>query len=93
MAKTKKQTKTEKVAKIRKKLQGIVISDVNQNSVRVKVETKFAHPLYKKIVATHKTYLVHTEDESIKIGDKVIIEEGKPVSKRKSFYLIEKLDK
>lgn len=74
-----------------KKLQGIVNSVSGEKTIRVRVETKFAHPLYKKIVKDHKNYLVHSDVEDIKIGDKVMIQEGKPISKKKKFYLINKI--
>lgn len=75
--------------KIRKKLQGVVVS-INGSTIKVRVESKYPHPIYKKIVATHKTYLVHSEDDKVEVGDKVTIEEGRPVSKSKKFYLINK---
>jgi small subunit ribosomal protein S17 len=77
--------------KVRKKLQGNVVSAMLNNTIKVRVERKYPHPLYKKIVATHKNYLVHCEDSTLVIGDKVIIEEGKPISKSKNFYFIKKI--
>jgi len=77
--------------KIRKRLQGVVVSSKSKDTIKVRVETKYRHPLYKKIVKHHKHYLAHCTDDKIIEGDKVIIEEGKPVSKRKKFYFIKKL--
>lgn len=71
-----------------KRLQGIILAVSGENTIRVRVEIKYAHPLYKKIVKQHKNYLVHSEGVDVKIGDNVIIQEGKPVSKKKKFYLI-----
>lgn len=77
--------------KNKKKLQGVVVKLSGVNTIKVKVETKTTHPLYKKIVKKHKYYLVHCEDESILEKDKVIITEGRPVSKNKSFYFVKKI--
>lgn len=87
MAQTKKKTEEKSIPK---RLQGTVVSLSSENTVLVRVERKFSHPLYKKIIAQHKKYTVHNEIEDIKVGDIVTIEEGKPVSKRKTFYLIKK---
>lgn len=84
-------TNEQKVKKSGKRLQGIVESNKMNNTIVVSVEIKFAHPLYKKIVTSHKRYLVHCVVQDIKEGDIVTIQEGKPVSKNKNFYFIEKL--
>ena len=79
--------------KIRKRLQGVVVSAKGINTIKVRVEQKYPDPLYKKIVKHHKYYLVHCTEKKVASGDKVIIEEGRPVSKRKSFYFIKKIEK
>jgi len=86
-----KNTKTTTSIKRKKKLQGEVISMKATDTIIVRVERKFAHSLYKKIITKHKKYLVHYKGKDIKVGDKVAIEEGKPMSKRKNFYFVEKL--
>lgn len=74
-----------------KKLQGVIVNIIDDSTVKVRVETKYSHPLYKKIIKEHKNYLVHkTKGEYVK-GDIVWILEGKPVSKSKTFYLVEKV--
>lgn len=75
----------------RKKLQGEVIKLSSTNTIKVLVETKSIHPLYKKIIKEHKKYLVQCTDADVKVGDKVQIEEGKPVSSSKSFYFVKKI--
>ncbi|MFQ5492844.1 MAG: 30S ribosomal protein S17 [Candidatus Dojkabacteria bacterium] len=92
---TKKSEKTEseKSTTIPKRLQGIVVSTKQEKTIVVRVEIKFAHPLYKKIVKSHKRYNVHCEDESVKVGDEVLMEEGKPVSRNKSFYFTQKVER
>lgn len=87
-------TKTnKKEVSVPKTLQGIVVSTKMDKTITVRVERKFPHPLYKKIISKHKKYLVHCEDEGIKDGDLVLIEEGKPISKRKSFYFVKKIER
>lgn len=82
--------KTEKVTQS-KKLQGVVANIIDSSTIKVKVEMKFVHPLYKKIVKKHKNYLVHTQKGEFEKGQKVWIVEGRPVSKTKKFYLLEKV--
>ena len=80
-----------KKAKKKKRLEGIVVSDKMQKTVVVKVERKAAHPLYKKIVSYHKKYKAHDEKNECKIGDRVIIEECRPISKTKRWRVIKKI--
>ncbi len=72
----------------RKTLKGEVISTKMQNTVVVKVERKFRHKLYKKVLKKHKNYHVDTNGFSLKEGDKVLIEETRPLSKTKHFRVI-----
>ncbi len=88
-AKAKKTTvETKKKAK---RMQGVVMAANSAKTLQVRVEIKFRHPLFGKIIKTHKKYQVHCEAEGIVVGDKVTIEEGKPASKSKRFYFVEKL--
>jgi small subunit ribosomal protein S17 len=80
----------EKTIKI-KRLQGFVTKLSSINTIKVKVEIKAMHPKYQKVIRSHKEYLAHCIDKDIKVGDIVIIEEGKPVSKTKCFYLVKKI--
>ena len=68
-----------------KTIKGKVVSVKMTKTVIVEVERHGIHPLYKKIFRAHKRYKAHNENTSIKIGDKVIIEETKPYSKDKHF--------
>jgi len=70
-----------------KQLTGIVISTKMQKSAVVKVERRYAHPLYKKTIKRKKKYLVHNELK-VKEGNKVIIQECRPLSKRKRFKIV-----
>lgn len=69
-------------------LQGIVVSDVNEKTVTVKVERRFMHPVYKKFIVRSKKYLAHDESNKVKAGERVKIRECRPLSKRKRWEVI-----
>ena len=71
-------------------LQGTVESATNDKTVSVKVERTYRHPLYKKTVRRSTKYAAHDENNVCKIGDKVRIEECRPISKTKSWVVMEK---
>lgn len=73
------------------KLKGVVVSDKMQKTVVVKVERQVRHPRYKKVYKVHKRYKAHDEKEEYKVGDKVFIEECRPLSKEKRWRVIGKL--
>ena len=76
----------------KKRLEGRVTSNKMQKTVVVKVETLKTHPLYKKKYKVHKKYKAHVENEKeYQIGDKVIIEECRPISKEKKWRVIKKV--
>jgi len=72
---------------------GIVISNKMQKSIVVKIEKKYAHPIYSKTLIKTKKYLAHDELEECNIGDQVLVEECRPLSKRKRWKLIKILSK
>ena len=74
----------------RRILQGTVESATNNKTVLVKVERTFTHPLYKKTVRKSTKYAAHDENNECKVGDKVRIEECRPISKTKSWMVMEK---
>jgi small subunit ribosomal protein S17 len=75
----------------KKKLTGIIISNKMQKTVVVKVERTKEHPKYKKRYRVVKNYKAHDESGEYKIGDKVIVEECRPISKEKRWRVIKKL--
>jgi small subunit ribosomal protein S17 len=77
---------------VKKKI-GIVISNKMQKSIVVKVENRYAHPIYYKTLVKTKKYLAHDEFEECKIGDQVLVEESRPLSKRKRWKLVKILSK
>ena len=72
---------------------GIVISNKMQKSIVVKIEKRYAHPIYSKTLIKTKKYLAHDELEECNIGDQVLVEECRPLSKRKRWKLIKILSK
>ena len=72
---------------------GIVVSDKMQKTVVIKVESRFSHPIYSKIVVKTKKYLVHVELEECNIGDQVLIRESRPLSKKKRWKLTKIISK
>jgi small subunit ribosomal protein S17 len=75
----------------KKQLTGIVISNKMQKTVVVEVEKIKEHPKYRRIYKVHKKYKAHDEKGECKVGDKVIIEECRPMSKEKRWRVIKKL--
>ena len=72
---------------------GIVISNKMQKTIVVKVESRFPHPIYSKTIIKTKKYLVHDETENSNVGDQVLVQECRPLSKRKRWKLVEILSK
>lgn len=72
---------------------GIVVSDKMDKTIVVNVERQFTHPLYKKTVRVHKKFMAHDENNEAQIGDKVIIEEYRPLSRKKRWNLREITEK
>jgi len=69
-------------------LQGTVVSDKTDKTIVVKVERRFNHPLFKKVVRRSKNYQAHDADNQFKTGDMVLIEECKPISKTKRWTVL-----
>jgi small subunit ribosomal protein S17 len=72
-------------------LTGTVVSDKTDKTVVVKVERKVKHPLYGKIIRRSKKYHAHDEANSFKEGEVVRIEECAPISKLKTWTVLEKV--
>ncbi|WP_448582492.1 30S ribosomal protein S17 [Thermaurantiacus sp.] len=72
-------------------LQGTVVSDKPDRTVVVLVERRVAHPIYGKIIRRSKKYHAHDEANAFKAGDVVRIEECAPISKLKTWRVIEKV--
>ena len=74
----------------RRVLVGQVTSDKMNKTITVLVARRVMHPLYKKFIRRSKNYAAHDEANLCKIGDKVRIEECRPISKRKTWTVIER---
>ena len=74
----------------KKVLHGIVVSDKENKTIKVLVERKYQHPLFKKVLKGKKKYSAHDEKNKFKNGDKVSIVESRPFSKNKKFQVMEK---
>ena len=72
---------------------GIVISNKMEKTIVVKIENRYSHPMYSKTLIKTKKYLAHDELEESNIGDQVLVEECRPLSKRKRWKLIKILSK
>ena len=72
---------------------GVVVSDKMDKTIVVRVERQFKHPLYKKIVRKHKKFQAHDEKNECKIGDFVLIQESKPISRHKKWILNKIIEK
>ena len=72
-------------------LTGTVVSDKTDKTVTVLVERKVKHPLYGKIIRRSKKYHAHDEENAYQTGERVRIEETKPMSKTKSWKVLDRL--
>lgn len=73
----------------RKERVGVVVSDKMTKTIVVRVERKFPHPRFKKIIKSYKKYYAHDETQQAKLGDIVRIQETRPLSKTKRWRLVE----
>jgi small subunit ribosomal protein S17 len=79
--------------KIRKERIGVVISNSMNKSIVVAVKGKVKHPIYGKFVNKTKKLMAHDEENTCKVGDTVRISESRPLSKNKSWRLIEIIER
>ena len=75
-------------SKFKRKLTGVVVSDVNDKTIVVKVQRRFKHKLYNKFVNTTKKYHAHDADNKASLGNTVTIIESRPYSKQKKWELL-----
>ena len=72
-------------------LHGVVVSDKQEKTVVVRVERRFTHPTMKKTIRRSKKYHAHDEDNACSTGETVRIEETAPISKLKTWKVIERV--
>ncbi|PIZ89354.1 MAG: 30S ribosomal protein S17 [Candidatus Nealsonbacteria bacterium CG_4_10_14_0_2_um_filter_37_10] len=75
----------------KRQLVGTITSNKIAKTVVVRVERLKEHPKYKRRFRVHKKYKAHDEKEEYQVGDRVIIEECRPISKEKRWKVIKKL--
>ncbi|OHB17693.1 MAG: 30S ribosomal protein S17 [Parcubacteria group bacterium RIFCSPLOWO2_01_FULL_40_65] len=75
----------------RRKLKGVVVSDKMQKTIVVSIVRLKKHPKYKKYFKVTKKFKVHDENNEYHIGDRVLIEETKPLSKDKRWRAVSKI--
>jgi small subunit ribosomal protein S17 len=86
-------TKTNEAQGHRKQRVGEVVSNKMTKTIVVRVQRRFPHPQFKKIVTAYKKFYAHDEKAEAKIGDTVRIEESRPLSKLKRWRLIEVVER
>ena len=77
----------------RKERVGEVIASAMAKTITVRVERRFPHPKFKKVVTGYKKLYAHDEKSKAKIGDRVRIEETRPISKLKRWRLVEVVER
>ena len=83
----------EKKRGVRKTQVGVVVSDKMDKTVVVEVKRLVAHPMYHKIIRRRAKYKAHDEGNTCGVGDKVMIEEARPMSRDKRWRVKEILEK
>jgi len=77
----------------RKDRVGEVIGNKMHKTIIVRVERRYPHPKFKKVVTGYKKFYAHDEKSEAKVGDRVRIEETRPLSKTKRWRLVEVVEK
>src|SRR3954462_12408447 len=93
MAQTTTTAETSKPQGRRKERTGEVLSNKMTKTIVVRVERRFQHPQFKKVVTSYKKFYAHDEKSEAKPGDRVRIEETRPLSKLKRWRLVQVVEK
>src|SRR5216684_9264712 len=86
-------SETEIARPKRKERLGEVISNKMAKTIIVRVERRFPHPRYKKVITGYKKFYAHDEKSEAKVGDRVRIQETRPLSKTKRWRLVEVVER
>ena len=86
-------SETNTVSSHRKERLGEVISNKMAKTVVVRVERRFRHSQFKKVVTSYKKFYAHDEKSEAKVGDRVRIVESRPLSKTKRWRLVEVVER
>jgi small subunit ribosomal protein S17 len=90
---TESKTQTTSARTHRKQRVGEVIANKMAKTITVRVERRFPHPKFKKVITGYKKFYAHDEKSEAKVGDRVRIEETKPLSKTKRWRLVEVVER
>lgn len=74
--------------RVRKTLEGVVISNRMDKSVVVRVERQVRHELYRKTIRKSAKFMAHDEENKCRVGDRVRIQESRPISKNKHWRVV-----
>jgi len=77
----------------RKVVLGIVVANAANKTIRVRMDRRFMHPVYKKVVTRKKVFTAHDEENKCKAGDKVQITQCRPLSRNKRWRLTQIVEK
>jgi|SRR3989344_1243212 len=91
MTESLKKQHTPEARKTRKTLKGLIVSDTMKDTAVILVERYIKHPKYGKFMRLRKKYKVHNAGNKYKLGERVIAEECRPISRHKRFTIIETL--
>lgn len=80
----------EQTVKVRRRLRGEVVGNSADKTARVRIMRQIRHPLYEKIVRRHRNVQAHDADNACRVGDTVVIEEMRRVSKTKGWRVVER---
>lgn len=78
---------------IRKERVGEVLSNKMAKTIVVRVERRFPHPQFKKVITAYSKFYAHDEKSEARVGDRVRIQESRPLSKTKRWRLVEVVDR
>jgi small subunit ribosomal protein S17 len=87
------ETQIAKATKVLRALTGRVVSDKMDKTVTVLIERRVRHPLVGKIVTRSRKYHAHSENNEYKLGDLVMIQETRPISKTKAWKVVKLVEK
>lgn len=78
---------SDATTKLTRRMNGVVVADRADKTIAVRIDRRVRHPLYKKIIGRRSKLQAHDENNEAKVGDRVTIEECRPMSKTKSWRL------
>ena len=76
---------------VKKTREGVVVSDKMTKTRVVRIERVFRHPRYQRVITRSKRLKAHDERNASKVGDRVLIEETRPLSKEKRWRILQVL--